>query len=138
MVMIQRHADDAPVAEDEADKPVDPYNGEDPSPMTSGAINSSCWELATLQKHYLSSISTLAKVFTEVFTKPEYNMEDFLDHGYDTVSIRCSTGLTTNSLTVVRNGDEPEDQEPPCAQLCGGGRGGCRPVPQDACRGCRG
>ena len=27
----------------------------------------------------------MAKVFQEVFTKPEYNMEDFLDHGYGTV-----------------------------------------------------
>jgi U3 small nucleolar RNA-associated protein 19 len=79
MVMIQRHEDEAPA--DDAD----PYNPEDPSPMTSGAIKSSCWELAMLQTHYLGSVSTLAKVFTEVFTKPEYNMEDFLDHGYDTL-----------------------------------------------------
>lgn len=54
--------------------------------MTSNAIKSSCWELANLQTHYLASIATLAKIFTEVFTKPEYSMEDFLDHGYDTVS----------------------------------------------------
>lgn len=46
-----------------------------------------------LQNHYLASISTLAKVFTEVFTKPEYNMEDFLDHGYDTVSRVCCLEL---------------------------------------------
>lgn len=81
MVMIQRHED--------TPEETDPYRPSDPSPMTSGAISSSCWELAMLQQHYLASISTLAKVFTEVFTKPEYNMEDFLDHGYDTVGRTC-------------------------------------------------
>ena len=78
--MIQRH-EDTPEEDD-------PYRPIDPSPMTTGAISSSCWELAMLQNHYLPAISTLAKIFTEVFTKPEYNMEDFLDHGYDTVSFR--------------------------------------------------
>ena len=29
----------------------------------------------------------MAKVFQEVFTKPEFNMEDFLDHGYGTVRL---------------------------------------------------
>jgi U3 small nucleolar RNA-associated protein 19 len=38
-----------------------------------------------LQTHYQASISTLAKIFTEVFTKPQFNMEDFLDHGYGTL-----------------------------------------------------
>ncbi|ORY23793.1 CBF/Mak21 family-domain-containing protein [Naematelia encephala] len=77
MIMIQRHTDDSDIA--------DPYDAEDPSPLTSRAISSSCWELAALQHHYLASVSTLAKVFIEVFTKPEYNMEDFLDHGYNTL-----------------------------------------------------
>jgi U3 small nucleolar RNA-associated protein 19 len=31
-------------------------------------------------------VSTLAKIFSETFTKPEFNLEDFLDHGYGTVS----------------------------------------------------
>ena len=81
--MIQRHAD-----ADEGDnaKPSDPFDNAQLSPLSTRAIESSCWELATLQKHYLPSVSTMAKVFNEVFTRPEYNMEDFLDHGYDTVS----------------------------------------------------
>jgi U3 small nucleolar RNA-associated protein 19 len=37
----------------------------------------------------------MAGIFKEVFTKPEFNMEDFLDHGYATVSaaIARSYGL---------------------------------------------
>lgn len=74
--------------------PTDPYNASDPSPTSSNAIASSCWELAALQTHYLSSVSTLAKIFTEVFTKPQFNMEDFLDHGYGTVGAVLSLALS--------------------------------------------
>jgi U3 small nucleolar RNA-associated protein 19 len=84
--MIQRHGDAETLDENGVPLAADPFKPEEASPLVSGAISSSCWELASLQKHYLASVSTLAKVFTEIFTKPEYNMEDFLDHGYDTVS----------------------------------------------------
>lgn len=32
-------------------------------------------------------MSTLAKIFGEAFTKPNYPLEDFLDHTYGTVSV---------------------------------------------------
>ncbi|OCF39139.1 U3 small nucleolar RNA-associated protein 19 [Kwoniella heveanensis CBS 569] len=63
----------------------DPYDPEEKSVLKTRALESSCWELAALQKHYLAPIATLAKIFGEVFTKPEFNMEDFLDHGYGTL-----------------------------------------------------
>ncbi|WVQ75300.1 hypothetical protein IAR50_004916 [Cryptococcus sp. DSM 104548] len=69
----------------EAKSEADPYDAEEKDPLKTKAIESSCWELSTLQKHYLASVSTLAKVFGEVFTKAEYDMEDFLDHGYGTL-----------------------------------------------------
>jgi U3 small nucleolar RNA-associated protein 19 len=34
----------------------------------------------------LSHVSTMGKIFEEVFTKPEFNLDDFLDHTYATVS----------------------------------------------------
>ncbi|KAK6904254.1 hypothetical protein I203_107770 [Kwoniella mangroviensis CBS 8507] len=64
---------------------VDPYDPEEKQVLKTNAINSSLWEIAALQKHYLHSISTIAKVFGEVFTKPEFGLEDFLDHGYGTL-----------------------------------------------------
>ncbi|WRT65247.1 uncharacterized protein IL334_002190 [Kwoniella shivajii] len=64
---------------------VDPYDENEPSPLKTKAIDSSAWELAALQKHYLASVGTIAKVFGEVFTKPEFGLEDFLDHGYSTL-----------------------------------------------------
>jgi hypothetical protein len=74
-------------------KGADPYDETDPSPFTSNAINSSAYELASLTKHYLSSASTMSGIFKEVFTKPEFSMEDFLDHGYATVSGSLITAL---------------------------------------------
>jgi hypothetical protein len=78
---------------------VDPYDASHPNPLQSNALDSSLWEIATHQKHYLSSVSSLAKIFTEVFTKPRYGMEDFLDHTYVTVSGSLSLSLSL-SLSV--------------------------------------
>ncbi|KAG0146448.1 hypothetical protein CROQUDRAFT_44474 [Cronartium quercuum f. sp. fusiforme G11] len=63
----------------------DPFDSEEIDPLKSGAVFSSLWELASLRSHYLASIATLSKVFIEAFDKPNYNLEDFLDHTYKTL-----------------------------------------------------
>lgn len=78
MAMLQRLPEDMPDG--------DPYDETESAPIATRALESSVWELAALQNHYLASVSTLAKIFAEQFTKPEFNLEDFLDHGYATVS----------------------------------------------------
>ncbi|PSK41278.1 hypothetical protein C7M61_000955 [Candidozyma pseudohaemuli] len=60
----------------------DPFKNDEPNPQKTGAIGSSLWELETLQTHYHPNIATLAKIFSEPFRKPNYNMEDFLDWTY--------------------------------------------------------
>lgn len=40
-----------------------------------------------MQNHYLASVATMSGIFREQFTKPEFALEDFLDHGYATASI---------------------------------------------------
>jgi U3 small nucleolar RNA-associated protein 19 len=77
MCMLQRESDDADSQ--------DPYDEYEKDPMNTHALESSLWELKALQRHYLSHVATMSKVFQEVFTKPEFQMEDFLDHGYATV-----------------------------------------------------
>ncbi|KXL47378.1 hypothetical protein M433DRAFT_150052 [Acidomyces richmondensis BFW] len=54
-------------------------------PSHTGAIESSLWELETLQSHYHPNVATLARIMSEQFTKREYQLEDFLDHSYATV-----------------------------------------------------
>lgn len=82
MCMLQRDAEDA--------ESQDTYDEYEKDPMNTHALESSLWELKTLQRHYLSHVATMSKVFQEVFTKPEFQMEDFLDHGYATVSTLVS------------------------------------------------
>ncbi|CEL58182.1 putative protein C1604,06c OS=Schizosaccharomyces pombe (strain 972 / ATCC 24843) GN=SPBC1604.06c PE=3 SV=1 [Rhizoctonia solani AG-1 IB] len=76
MVMIHRIDDEAEL---------DPFDETEPSPLRTNALESSLWELVSHRDHYLSSVSTLAKIFSEVFTKPSYALEDFLDHTYATL-----------------------------------------------------
>jgi hypothetical protein len=63
----------------------DPFLPEEPSPLQTRAIGSSLWELQTHNYHYAPPVATLARIFSEPFTKPAYVLEDFLDHTYDTV-----------------------------------------------------
>ncbi|EWC45966.1 hypothetical protein DRE_04759 [Drechslerella stenobrocha 248] len=61
---------------------IDPFNEEEEDPMKTGALESSLWELETLQSHYHPNVATLAKILSEQFTKQQYGIEDFLDHSY--------------------------------------------------------
>ena len=70
----------------------DGFNADEENPTLTNALESSLWELYSHRGHYHASVSTLAKIFEEAFTRPSYAMEDFLDHTYGTVSrleIRC-------------------------------------------------
>ncbi|KAF9111800.1 hypothetical protein BGX27_004404 [Mortierella sp. AM989] len=75
----------------------DMYIHTEQDPMKCHALESSLWELQTLQNHFAPNVSTLAKIFNEQFTKPSYNLEDFLDHTYAT--------MFKNEITKKRKGD---------------------------------
>jgi len=76
MVMIHRH--DMTFAED-------PFNMAESNPYLTNAIDSSLWELASHRAHYHHSVSALTLMFENKFTKPQYGLEDFLDHTYSTM-----------------------------------------------------
>ncbi|SCV02958.1 LAMI_0H04346g1_1 [Lachancea mirantina] len=63
----------------------DPFDMNEPNPEHTRAIESSLWELASLTNHYHPNIATLAKIFSQPFKKPSYNLEDFLDWTYDSL-----------------------------------------------------
>lgn len=65
----------------------DPFIANEEDPMETNAIESSLWEIVMLQSHYHPNVATLAKIISEQFTKHQYNLEDFLDHSYGSVSI---------------------------------------------------
>ena len=63
----------------------DPFNMDEADPMETEAIESSLWEIHTLQSHYHPNVAAIAKIISEQFTRQEYNLEDFLDHSYATI-----------------------------------------------------
>ncbi|KAF5350257.1 hypothetical protein D9758_007810 [Tetrapyrgos nigripes] len=75
MIMIHR----------DGDSPHDPFVASETNPLLTEALSSSLWEIQSHRSHYHSSVSTLAKIFSEAFTKQPYSMEDFLDHTYATL-----------------------------------------------------
>lgn len=64
----------------------DPFLMDEEDPMETHALESSLWEIVMLQDHVHPNLATLAKIISEQFTKLAYNLEDFLDHSYSTVS----------------------------------------------------
>ncbi|KAL4067720.1 CBF/Mak21 family-domain-containing protein [Scleroderma citrinum] len=78
MTMIHRSSDDKESFND-------PFLPDETNPHGTNAIDSSLWELYSHKNHYDVAVSTLARIFEEAFTKPNYSMEDFLDHTYNTL-----------------------------------------------------
>jgi U3 small nucleolar RNA-associated protein 19 len=74
-----------PYTKSKTDLGVDPYDPAEQDPQITGAIDSSLWELETLQSHYHPTVASITRVISEQFTKQQYNLEDFLDHGYGTM-----------------------------------------------------
>ncbi|CRG91652.1 putative protein C1604,06c [Talaromyces islandicus] len=60
----------------------DPFDPEEPDPTLTNAIESSLWEIETLQSHYHPNVAAIAGIISEQFTKQSYNLEDFLDYNY--------------------------------------------------------
>ena len=64
----------------------DSFRMDEDDPMFSGALESSLWEIETLQSHYHPNVAAIARIVSDQFTKQMYNVEDFLDHTYGSVS----------------------------------------------------
>ena len=63
---------------------LDPYNISEPDPQSPNthSLDSSLWEIESLQCHYQPNVASIAKIISQQFTKQRYNLEDFLDHSY--------------------------------------------------------
>ncbi|KAI4877727.1 hypothetical protein NFI96_021977 [Prochilodus magdalenae] len=63
-----------------ADEPIcDPYVMEEEDPAECHAIESSLWELKTLQKHYHPDVAKAAKVINQPLPKPEDDLSELLE-----------------------------------------------------------
>ena len=64
---------------------VDPFLAEEEDPTMTMALESSLWEIETLQTHFHPNVAIIAKIISEQFTKQWYRIEDFSEHNYDSV-----------------------------------------------------
>ncbi|KAI2921727.1 hypothetical protein CBS147320_7675 [Aspergillus niger] len=69
-------------AQIEAEGMDDPFDPTEPDPTRTNAIESSLWEIETLQSHYHPNVAAIPNIISEQFTKQFYNLEDFLDYTY--------------------------------------------------------
>jgi U3 small nucleolar RNA-associated protein 19 len=60
----------------------DPFVAQEADPTLTRALESSLWEIETLQSHYHPNVAAIARIISQQFTKQSYNMEDFLDYSY--------------------------------------------------------
>lgn len=72
-------------AELETEGMEDPFDQDESDPTLTNAIESSLWEIETLQSHYHPNVAALARIISEQFTKQAYNLEDFLDYTYQSM-----------------------------------------------------
>ncbi|KAJ3372059.1 Nucleolar complex protein 4 [Allomyces arbusculus] len=95
----------------------DPFDMNEEDPAKARALDSSLWEVVSLQSHYFPNIATVARIFQDKMTKPGYNLEDFLDYTYQNLfetvhvaSLKKTPPLNYEiSSTLVREG-EPIDE----------------------------
>lgn len=64
---------------------LDPFDENQKDPTLTNALESSLWELESLQTHYHPNVATLARIMSEQFRKPQYVLEDFLDMSYNSL-----------------------------------------------------
>lgn len=86
-----------PRTEDDEDK----FRMDETDPMETNAIDSSLWEIHALQDHYHPNVATLAKIVSQQFTKQAYNIEDFLDHSYESVSPHLVYALSLRMTEIT-------------------------------------
>ncbi|MCJ1439150.1 hypothetical protein MMC27_008541 [Xylographa pallens] len=78
----------------------DSFRMDENDPMLTGAIESSLWEIETLQSHYHPNVAAIARIVSEQFTKQEYNVGDFLDHTYGSM-LDTELGRTMKKSPVI-------------------------------------
>ena len=65
------------------DNDSDPYDVSEPDPSKCRAIDSSLWEIQTLQTHVLPQVAQAAKFISKKLPEMEYDLSEFLEFTMD-------------------------------------------------------
>ncbi|KAF5280926.1 hypothetical protein FQA39_LY17932 [Lamprigera yunnana] len=84
--------------------PEDPYIMDESDPLKSNAINSSLWEIQTLQNHILPSVATAARFINSPLPSVEWDFTKILDNSGDDIFDR---EIKKNSKLIVLAFDRP-------------------------------
>ncbi|MCJ1288320.1 hypothetical protein MMC26_007675 [Xylographa opegraphella] len=104
----------------------DSFRMDENDPMFTQAIESSLWEIETLQSHYHPNVAAISRIVSEQFTKQGYNVEDFLDHTYGSMlGTELEQAMTKAPVIeyeipkhiLVANSEETPDLQSSVAQL---------------------
>ncbi|KAL3478979.1 CBF/Mak21 family-domain-containing protein [Aspergillus californicus] len=98
--MLHRVLRENKKAKIEAEGMDDPFDPNEPNPDLTNAIESSLWEIETLQSHYHPNVASIARIVSEQFTKQAYNLEDFLDYTYQGM-VEAELGLEEKPLRKI-------------------------------------
>lgn len=82
----------------------DPYIMEERDPLKSNAINSSLWEIQTLQNHVLPSVATAARFINSPLPSVEWDFTKILDNTGDDI---FDKEIKRNSKLIVLAFDRP-------------------------------
>jgi U3 small nucleolar RNA-associated protein 19 len=88
------------LAEVEKEGMDDPFDATEADPTMTNAIESSLWEIETLQSHYHPNVAAIARIISEQFTKQAYSLEDFLDHTYQGM-VTAELGLEERNIRKI-------------------------------------
>lgn len=66
--------------------PQDPYIMDERDPIQSNALESSLWEIASLQQHLIPSVAQAAKIIINPLPKGEWNLSNYLEINENDVS----------------------------------------------------
>jgi U3 small nucleolar RNA-associated protein 19 len=69
----------------------DPFLDKEEDPMKTNAVESSLWEVKSLQSHLLPSIAIAARFIDEKIPTVEWDLADVLEGSYQQVSITYCT-----------------------------------------------
>lgn len=78
----------------------DPFNNKEADPEKTNAIESSLWEIKTLQNHWFPEVSRMASFINKDLPKREWDLAGLLENNYDDMLQRC-----INSIKVNENED---------------------------------
>lgn len=78
----------------------DPYDPKEPDPAKCSAIQSSLWELKTLQHHFYPKLPSFIEFFEKPLGKEDIDISKYFDSSYDDLFAKQCIKVTDNNAVL--------------------------------------